>query len=676
MNRTDTEKLLLILSHCVLAAVVAVCACVGVTRSSAALDRSLKEVTVLAEEHAQAEQPGEEAAEDSDEDEPVKSKAKGLKDGEYTGTGQGYGGPITLKLTVKNGTIKSLEVVSAGGETPAYFSMAKSIIPNIISSGSANVDSVSGATYSSNGIKTAAAEALKKAGGDGSVNLKKAAPKVKGKSGKGTKKNSYSKPSGGWKDGTYTGSAKGFGGTVSVTVTIKNGKIVSISTSGKNETASYWSRAQAVKGKILKAQSPKVDAVSGATYSSTGIINATINALKKAGGKDTGKSKKAKDKHKDKKDKKKKDRTKYSKPKNGWEDGTYIGSAKGYGGTVSVKVTIKNGKIASIKATGKKETAEYWKRAQAVKGRILKAQDPKVDAVSGATYSSNGIINAVIDALSKAGKKGPKDQAITTAKEEYSVTVGETVSIGAKAKTTLKYSSSKPAVARVDGKGKVTALKGGKTVITITAVKTSKYKKAEKKVTVTVVKKGQKITIDGYTAGSTIEEEEGNAGNTLSLAGSCDSGQPLSYSSSAPDVASVDESGTVTIKGTGNAVITISAPETDVYKKASVNIFIKIKKPDDPVDPPVLINGTFTGEGEGYGGIVTAVVEISDSKIISINVEGSKETSKYWTKAKKIVSKMVAGQTWDIDAVSGATLSSNGIRDAVKQALEKAGLIS
>ena len=569
MKHFDLEKLLYILPYCILAAIVAVCACGGTLKSSAKLDRALQEVTALAGEHAQPgqadesfDESGDDKAEDDgeaeDEDDSPESKAKGLKDGEYTGTGQGYGGPITLKLIVQGGTIKSLNVVSAGGETAAYFSMAKPIISKIIALGSANVDGVSGATYSSNGIKAAAAQALKKAGGDGSVSLKKARPKAKGKSGKGTKKKKYTKPSGGWKDGKYTGSAKGFGGTVSVTVTIRNGKIKSVSASGKNETASYWKRAQAVKGRIVKAQSPKVDAVSGATYSSNGIINAVINALSKAEKKD-------------------------------------------------------------------------------------------------------------------AKKKGPKDQAISTAKEEYSVTAGGSVSLDAKAKTSLKYKSSKPAVATVSSKGTVTALTGGKTVITITAAKTSKYKKAEKKVTVTVKKKEQSITISGYSAGSSINFDEKDIGKTVSLAGQSESGEALSYSSDAVNTVAVDQSGTVTIKGTGKARITISAPSTGVYESASVVIIINVNKSDAPDDGK--INGTFTGEGEGYGGKVTADVEISDSLIKNISVTGEDETHKYWTKAKKIVPKMIERQTWDVDAVSGATLSSNGIRNAVKQALQKAGLI-
>lgn len=107
--------------------------------------------------------------------------------------------------------------------------------------------------------------------------------------------------SGTWKDGTYTGSGKGFGGTISVKVTVKDGKISAIDvTSASGETASYFSKAKGIIPKMISGQTTNVDAASGATYSSNGIITAVRNALSKA---ETGKSstKKKKKKTKNKK---------------------------------------------------------------------------------------------------------------------------------------------------------------------------------------------------------------------------------------------------------------------------------------------------------------------------------------------------------------------------------------
>ena len=606
---------LIMFSHSLFAVALAACSLIGIMNGEAAMkERSLALTEKTIEESSDISNDDAGITTDNqkkdEEDAKVSAHGKaetGLKDGEYYGTGRGYGGDIRVKLTVKDGRISSLDIVSASGETPAYFNRARSVASSIVAAGTANVDGVSGATLSSNGIKAAAADAIKQAGGKGDVNLKKAV-KTTGKKGT-TKKAKYTKPSGGWKDGTYTGSAKGYGGTVTATVTIKNGKIKSISTTGKNETSSYWNRAQAVKSKIISAQ------------------------------------------------------------------------------------------------------------------------NPRVDAVTGATYSSNGIINAVIDALSKAAntKKGKAtaSQYITTGDDSYVMTIDDVVNLKAKAKTSLTYKSTDSSIASVDKKGNVTAKSAGTTDIKITAAKTKKYRKASATVSVEVWKREQGITIIGFESGDTLSYTEDDKGKSISIDAYSDSKTPLVFSSDNASVATVDDKGLITITGKGTARIVIEAPETDKYEESFGFLMIKVTqsvKPDDPVTPdtpdkpddpdkpdkpddpdtpdkpdepvtpdtpdepgtpdePVVpdepsgITGVFSGSAKGYGGQVTAEVTIEDNIIKDITVTGAKETSKYWFKAKKIVPKMVAGQTWDVDAVSGATLSSNGIRDAVKQALEAAGLV-
>lgn len=82
------------------------------------------------------------------------------------------------------------------------------------------------------------------------------------------------------KDGKYTGSANGYGGKITVTVTIKNKKIVKIHIdSAPGETTSFFNRAKTLTDLMIRQQSTDVDAVSGATYSSKGIIGAVKNAL-------------------------------------------------------------------------------------------------------------------------------------------------------------------------------------------------------------------------------------------------------------------------------------------------------------------------------------------------------------------------------------------------------------
>lgn len=86
-----------------------------------------------------------------------------------------------------------------------------------------------------------------------------------------------------YKDGTYSGSASGFSGTLQVSVQISNDVITSVTVTSHNETQGFADRAiEEIPSKILSSQSTSVDVVSGATYTSNGIINAVNNALSKA----------------------------------------------------------------------------------------------------------------------------------------------------------------------------------------------------------------------------------------------------------------------------------------------------------------------------------------------------------------------------------------------------------
>lgn len=90
---------------------------------------------------------------------------------------------------------------------------------------------------------------------------------------------------------------------------------------------------------------------------------------------------------------------------NVYKDGTYTGSAQGFGGAITVQVTLANDEITDIQVTGAPgEDSAYLSQAEGVISSIISAQSTDVDTVSGATFSSTGIINAVVDALGKAEK--------------------------------------------------------------------------------------------------------------------------------------------------------------------------------------------------------------------------------------------------------------------------------
>lgn len=89
--------------------------------------------------------------------------SQSYQDGVYAGEAEGFGGPISLEVTVEEGKITAIEILSAEKEDGAYFAMAQDVIPDIIEKQSADVDTISGATFSSTGIRDAAWQALEKA---------------------------------------------------------------------------------------------------------------------------------------------------------------------------------------------------------------------------------------------------------------------------------------------------------------------------------------------------------------------------------------------------------------------------------------------------------------------------------------------------------------------------------
>lgn len=80
-------------------------------------------------------------------------------------------------------------------------------------------------------------------------------------------------------DGTYSGSADGYNGTITVSVTVSGGQVTQIDVTDENDTPQFFAQAETLLDTIINNQSLQVDAVSGATYSSAGLINATAAAL-------------------------------------------------------------------------------------------------------------------------------------------------------------------------------------------------------------------------------------------------------------------------------------------------------------------------------------------------------------------------------------------------------------
>ena len=361
------------------------------------------------------------------------------------------------------------------------------------------------------------------------------------------------------KDGSYEGRGIGFRGDVKVQVDVSGGKISNINIVDNVDDAPYFDKAKSLVGTIISKQTPNVDSISGATYSSNGIKSAVRDALKKAGVssegdnndelkielsrlkeenqklKDTISGLKAKIEGLEKKSQKEDANIRM-------KDGSYQGIGMGFKGNVRVEVKVTDGKIASINVIDNIDDAPFFDKAKSLIPNIISSQTANVDSVSGATYSSNGIKSAVRDALKKAGSS------------QESVNNDETNK------------------------------------------KLEKLSKLEEK-----LKQMKKLSKD-------LRKK-------------------------------------------------VESLETESQK------YIANKK---------LKDGSYEGSGIGFRGNLKVEVDVSEGKISSIRVVENVDDAPYFEKARGLITNIVSGQTPNVDSVSGATYSSNGIKSAVRDALKKA----
>ena len=196
---------------------------------------------------------------------------------------------------------------------------------------------------------------------------------------------------------TFTGTAQGFGGQVTVAIEVDGGKIVSVTAEGAGETAGIGSRAiEELPAKIIEAGSWEVDALTGATFTSEAVKNAAKAAMEAA-----GLTEKA-------------DLTVAMKP------GIYTSRKNGFALCEKITVTtiVDANKIIDIKIdeVNISDTPPMVDVATDVfVPRILETQSIGIDAIAGVTMTTNAVKAAVEDCLKQALVAGGSDPAAVEA---------------------------------------------------------------------------------------------------------------------------------------------------------------------------------------------------------------------------------------------------------------------
>ena len=334
-----------------------------------------------------------------------------LADGVYKGSATGFSGPVTVAVTIMDKKVTSIDILSSTDDE-AFFNRAKGVIDRIISSQSLDVDVVSGATYSSNGIIGAVKNALTGEKDKGVTEKSKQESRSDSESDNSSAEIAAVQDASAYKDGTYYGTGKGFAGNIKVKVDIAGGKISAISIVSTKDGDSYVKSASSLLDTIVEKQSTNVDTVSGATFSSRGIIAAVRSALSQAAvsentaGNNTDKQGAAETSGNGQTD----ENSSGSASEHGTEgtlpyvDGIYYGTSEGYKGDIKVAVVIQDKTLKAILVTEKQDDEPFITNAMDVLKNMMKKQSADVDTVSGATYSSKGLIGAVKEAFEEARK--------------------------------------------------------------------------------------------------------------------------------------------------------------------------------------------------------------------------------------------------------------------------------
>ena len=278
--------------------------------------------------------------------------------GTFSATERGYGGDVTVTLTVgADGTITDA-VIDGPDETPGIGGAAiEQMQPQILEKQGVP-DAVSGASRTSEAVIAAVQSCLDQAAGGGAG----------------------SSAAGAYVPGEYTATAQGMG-DVTVTITIgDDGSIADVVIDGPDETPGIGSTAiEQLQPAILEAQSADVDVIASATITSNAVIEAAQSCLDQAGG-GAG-----------------------SSAAGAYGPGEDTATAQGVG-DITVTITIgDDGSIADVVIDGPDETPGIGSTAiEQLQPAILEAQSADVDVIASATITSNAVIEAVQSCLDQA----------------------------------------------------------------------------------------------------------------------------------------------------------------------------------------------------------------------------------------------------------------------------------
>lgn len=205
----------------------------------------------------------------------------------------------------------------------------------------------------------------------------------------------------------------------------------------------------------------------------------------------------------------------------------------------------------------------------------------------------------------------------------------------------ITYKSSNTDVAEVNEQGEVKVNKSGETTITVSYAGTDKYTQAELSYTLTINKLANGIAIDKTSVEDDLNGYKGEAKQYVSLTNP--NNLPITYTSSNPYVATVDESGNVKLVSWGKTTITVSYTGSEVYESATTSYELNVINSETSYDEKFIVFAAGTDKG-------------SNSTILGGGDKLSKENvtiQSTWAGFKNNPYELYAGSTTTISTTKG-----------------------
>ena len=577
------------------------------------------------------------------EEEPVDEAEK------FIGVAEGYGGEMEVEVSIKDGEIVYIEVLEHQETDDFAIPAFEDLIEAVMEAQSTDVDMVSGATATSEGFLAAVDDALAQADPEEEVDM----PDTE----------------------TYTATVEAYGGDLTVEVLLTPEEILNIQVTDHEETEDIADPAlEETPQDIIAAQSTDVEAVSGATVTSEAIMEAVEIALAEA------------------------EWDPDEEVEEPVEEETMIETAtvEAYGGDLTVEVELSQQEIFSIEVIEHSETEGIAEPAlEETPQDIIAAQSTEVDVVSGATVTSEAIMEAVQKILDDVGfdpTAEPEEpveeesQKITTSAEGYGgelvveveIAAGEIIAIDIlEHKETEGF--AEPALEEIPEE--IIATQSPDVDVVSGVTETSEaimeavrkaLEEAEAEVTEEEDDGEQVLTgsAEGYGGELVVEVTIGSDGDISSIeiiehSESEDIGEPAFDKIPQAIIDNQDTDVDVLSGATKTSEAIITAVERALADR-DVTV-----EPEDDVEPDFTISdGTYTGIGSGFYDDIEIEVTVEDGLITEIQVLAHEDVPDNAEPAfDKLIENVIATQSIEKDTISGATYSSEGFLEALADAV-------